>query len=338
MPSFAEWCKAMFRRCRMTCVAVFRAARTLISPVVSRIATYFSTRMPAAISRITVALGGHPEAAPDGGRPDAARKSRSKESHRVYVIRRSVALLLVAAATAMVIVLISSVVNGLQAQDPATRIQERSAASSERIRQGAVILKQAAPSPRAEGVLSEGQRSAIMVKAQEVARRSGKTLHGYHYCVSSTGDVGDIKVFESTVFKTLNSSLGWPRAGATFSYAASSGGSACDMTLILAQASAMKSFSDGCSEEYSCRVGNDVIINADRWTSGTPDWLKAGGSVERYRRLVINHEVGHRLGHLDNEASCTVAGGAAPVMQQQSVSLRGCSPNEWPLDSELWIA
>jgi hypothetical protein len=189
-------------------------------------------------------------------------------------------------------------------------------------------------------VLTQTERDSISSQALKIAQASGKTLHQYRYCVSSKGNVSDLSGFENTVFSILNSTKGWPRAGATFSYEASSKGSGtqCDMTLILAEASTMKSFSDGCSEDYSCRVGDEVIINLDRWNSATTEWLKAGGTVARYRILVINHEVGHRLGHLDNEATCSVSGGPAPVMQQQSMSLGGCAPNEWPLDSELWIS
>ena len=113
---------------------------------------------------------------------------------------------------------------------------------------------------------------------------------------------------------------------------------ACSMTLTLAAADQMTSFSTECSDEYSCRVGNDVIINVDRWNNATEGWLNAGGTVERYRTMVINHEVGHRLGHLDNELTCPAVNQPAPLMQQQSMDLLGCVPNEWPLDEELWVS
>lgn len=187
-------------------------------------------------------------------------------------------------------------------------------------------------------VLNGDERSALFAQAQETAQQSGKEQVQYAYCVSTTGDVGDTASFEDMIFRTLNNPKGWPRAGATFTLADQSAGQACDMTITLAQAQYMTTFSDGCSDEYSCRVGNDVIINADRWNGATPSWIQGGGTLGRYRELVINHEVGHRLGHIDNETPCAGPGNPAPVMLQQSMGLDGCTPNEWPLDSELWIS
>lgn len=91
------------------------------------------------------------------------------------------------------------------------------------------------------------------------------------------------------------------RAGAVFE--PSTDGN-CDFNIVLAQASTLPTFSSVCSEQYSCRVGNNVIINDDRWNSGTDVWMSGGGDLARYRTMVINHEVGHRLGHIDNEMTC----------------------------------
>lgn len=183
--------------------------------------------------------------------------------------------------------------------------------------------------------LSDEQRKTIAEKAKETAAASGKTQHQFTYCVTSTGDVGDISEFERTVYITLNDSRGWPRAGVTFTPIADT--DSCDMTFVLAQAHMMKSFSQDCSVQYSCRVGNNVIINEDRWNEATDSWNQASGSLADYRTMVINHETGHRLGHNDNETVCAASGEPAPLMQQQSMSLRGCTFNEWPLDSELWV-
>lgn len=193
--------------------------------------------------------------------------------------------------------------------------------------------QQSTPEP-----LTDDERAAILSKAEQTATESGNELVTYTYCVASKGEVGDLTEFSDTVFSTLNDPRGWPRAGAVFQEADGTDPNACSMTLTLAAADQMTSFSTECSDEYSCRVGNDVVINVDRWNNATEGWLNAGGTVERYRTMVINHEVGHRLGHLDNELTCPAVNQPAPLMQQQSMDLLGCVPNEWPLDEELWVS
>ncbi|MDR1032679.1 MAG: DUF3152 domain-containing protein, partial [Candidatus Nomurabacteria bacterium] len=114
--------------------------------------------------------------------------------------------------------------------------------------------------------------------------------------------------------------------------------SGCSFVLVLSEAANVPSYAPGvCDTTYSCQAGIYVVINVDRWNSATPSWNGGGGSLRDYRHMVVNHEVGHRLGHRDNEQVCPAAGALAPLMQQQSISLRGCAVNPWPLDSELWV-
>lgn len=75
---------------------------------------------------------------------------------------------------------------------------------------------------------------------------------------------------------------------------------------------------------WSCRVGPDVVLNSDRWIHMTPTYSEIG----EYRAYMVNHEVGHFLGH--GHESCAGEGLAAPVMMQQSKGLAGCRPNAWP--------
>ena len=81
----------------------------------------------------------------------------------------------------------------------------------------------------------------------------------------------------------------------------------------------------------SCRRGNQVILNVDRWLNG-PDVYHASydGELDEYRRYLINHEVGHFLGkgHVGSERCSSAV--RAPVMMQQTFGLDGCAINGWP--------
>ncbi|WP_267594955.1 DUF3152 domain-containing protein [Carbonactinospora thermoautotrophica] len=76
---------------------------------------------------------------------------------------------------------------------------------------------------------------------------------------------------------------------------------------------------------YSCRVRDHVVINAMRWAQGAEAYQ---GRLAEYRIYVINHEVGHRLGH--KHEGCPGPGRLAPVMMQQTKGVGECRPNPWP--------
>lgn len=189
--------------------------------------------------------------------------------------------------------------------------------------------------------LTDAQKSAIFNRAKQTAQTataaSGTGPITYTYCLQTKGNVGNATAFANAVYATLNDPQGWPRAGVVFEQSTEETCASADMAIILSEAQYLPTFSSYCSVQYSCRVGQEVIVNNDRWNGAVDAWLDAGGTLSRYRQMVINHEVGHRLGHIDNETTCAGAGQRAPLMQEQSMHLDGCVPNEWPLDNELWI-
>lgn len=77
--------------------------------------------------------------------------------------------------------------------------------------------------------------------------------------------------------------------------------------------------------DLSCWNGTRSVINAVRWAKGVAQYR---GDLAAYRDYVINHEVGHGLGH--HHGYCPGRGQPAPVMAQQSKTLGGCRPNPWP--------
>ncbi|MGE0732534.1 MAG: DUF3152 domain-containing protein [Acidimicrobiia bacterium] len=109
---------------------------------------------------------------------------------------------------------------------------------------------------------------------------------------------------------------------------------AADFRLVVAAAEEVPGFAEDCVSERtgvpdaSCTVGDDVIINDERWRDGA---LGDDIPLAQFRIHELNHEIGHWLGQ--GHFSCL--GGTAAVNQQQFRSLAGCTANEWPLPFEL---
>jgi hypothetical protein len=174
------------------------------------------------------------------------------------------------------------------------------------------------------------QANTIAAKTDYVRTYSPR-LPIYSYCVAAKdADTSLLNQFSASIAQTLSDPRGWSLGGKLKFQQVQSG---CGMTLWLASAASLPTFSSGCSALYSCRVGTNVIINADPWLHATPTWNSHGGSLADYRALVVNHEVGHWLGF--EHLHCSGPGQLAPVMQQQSIDLEGCQINAWPLQREL---
>jgi hypothetical protein len=154
----------------------------------------------------------------------------------------------------------------------------------------------------------------------------------YHYCVAAKDiSTSFLPEYRQKLAAVYGDPRGWNDNGQAALVYAESG---CDYTAWLSSPAAMTTFSASvCDNYYSCRVGPNVIVNFDRWKGATDPWNAAGGTLEDYRVMVINHETGHwfGFGHRD----CPGAGQPAPVMQQQSIDLQGCTFNPWPTSAEL---
>jgi hypothetical protein len=80
---------------------------------------------------------------------------------------------------------------------------------------------------------------------------------------------------------------------------------------------------------YSCFQHGRAVLNAMRWHRVAAPY---GADLASYRVYLVNHEVGHALGH-GHRFSCGPSG-LAYVMIQQTKGLLGCRANPWPLAPE----
>ncbi|MFF9406925.1 DUF3152 domain-containing protein [Streptomyces anandii] len=144
----------------------------------------------------------------------------------------------------------------------------------------------------------------------------------------------DGRLFADAVQKTLNDDRSWAHGGARTFERVSSGEADFVITLASPGTTATwcaKSGLDTTEDNVSCdsAATERVMINAYRWAQGSKTY---GDKIFAYRQMLINHEVGHRLGH--GHVNCEKNGQLAPVMQQQTKFLDHdgihCLPNPWP--------
>lgn len=144
----------------------------------------------------------------------------------------------------------------------------------------------------------------------------------------------DGALFAAAVQRTLNDERSWARKGAMSFERISSGDP--DFVITLASPGTTdvwcaKSGLNTSIDKVSCDSASTsrVMINAFRWGQGSETY--GADAMFAYRQMLINHEVGHRLGH--GHVSCRTEGSLAPVMQQQTKSLKidgiDCKPNPW---------
>ena len=112
--------------------------------------------------------------------------------------------------------------------------------------------------------------------------------------------------FEEMVRATLTDAGGWAQAGFEFRFADDA-----PYRILLAEAAVVDAtcLPYDTGGRFSCQIGPTVALNADRWREATDTWT---GTLDDYRRMLVNHEVGHLLGRhhvapgyeADAEATC----------------------------------
>ncbi|MCU1370905.1 MAG: putative rane protein [Ilumatobacteraceae bacterium] len=134
------------------------------------------------------------------------------------------------------------------------------------------------------------------------------------------------------VMATLEDPRGWSRAGVRFRL-----DDGAPYRIVLAEPGEVDQLCAPyiTSGRYSCQIGPVVALNADRWRQRPSHW---GGSLDAYRSMLVNHEVGHLIGQHHARPTCSGPGEPAAVMAQQTKALGGCAPNGWPLEWEVRCA
>ncbi|GAA4247500.1 DUF3152 domain-containing protein [Dactylosporangium darangshiense] len=158
-----------------------------------------------------------------------------------------------------------------------------------------------------------------------VAGTAGKLLE---YRIAVERDITGISAagFAEAVEAVFADPRSWPGTG-QWRLRRAGAGEHYDFTIYLVTPATRDRLCNSSYDRYtSCRNGDSVVINVARWAHGVPDY---GADLVTYRQYVINHETGHRLYH--GHELCPGPGRPAPVMQQQTLGLHGCTANAWPI-------
>lgn len=179
----------------------------------------------------------------------------------------------------------------------------------------------------------KGEGSFTAVKGNEKGSSGGQVMR-YRVDVED-GLPLESGLFAQAVHKTLNDKRSWAHEGER-SFERVEGDDA-DFVITLASAPTTdvwcaKSGLDTSEDRVSCDSASTerIMINAYRWAQGAKTF--GDDRMFAYRQMLINHEVGHRIGF--NHVGCSEDGALAPVMMQQTKTLKSggatCKPNAWP--------
>lgn len=254
-----------------------------------------------------------------------------------------------AAATTVLVVVVAGQVagDGPGASSAQSAGEDRGAAESPASRSGRQAPPKGAPpaAPAAPVVYAKLMATQFSMDPKLTAGGEFEAVSGFvkapgkgrkiRYRVDVEKGLGlDGALFAKAVQETLNDERSWAHGGAMTFERVSSGEPEFVITLASPGTTAdwcAKSGLDTTVDNVSCDSASTdrVMINAYRWAQGSETF--GDKAMFPYRQMLINHEVGHRLGY--GHVTCRTPGALAPVMQQQTKSLDvdgiECKPNPW---------
>lgn len=188
----------------------------------------------------------------------------------------------------------------------------------------------ASPSPSTIAIPATGPGTFVTAQADGTTVGTGSRVRRYKVLVEEGIDVRP-SAAAAEIADVLADDRGWTRDG-TNSFRLVSSGS-YDFVVKIATPGTVDEICGAAGlltrGEVNCSVGTDVVVNLKRWVLGSPEF---DGPIHEYRALIVNHEVGHRIGH--GHETCPGAGRPAPAMMQQIKGLKGCVANAWPYDED----
>ncbi|WP_369179288.1 DUF3152 domain-containing protein [Streptomyces mutabilis] len=188
----------------------------------------------------------------------------------------------------------------------------------------------ASPSPSTIAIPPTGPGTFVTAEADGSTVGTGSRVRRYKVLVEKGIDVRP-SAAAAEISDVLADRRGWTRDGINSFKLVSSG--SYDFVVKIATPGTVDeicgAYGLDTGGEVNCAVGTDVVVNLKRWVLGSPQF---DGPIGDYRALIINHEVGHRIGH--GHETCPGPGLPAPAMMQQIKGLKGCVANAWPYDRD----
>ncbi|MFJ3926229.1 DUF3152 domain-containing protein [Streptomyces sp. NPDC090022] len=284
--------------------------------------------MNAARQQERASATGNTPASRRGGRHRGAsgRRGRPRRRGRTYVAGGAVAAGLLGSAA----FLLDETPTGapqMRAEAPATPVSSGAPATP-------VPAPTPTPTPKPTEIAVPAKGAGTFVTAQAGGAKVGQGQRPLRYVVQvETGlDISPTRAADE-IAAILAAPRGWTRNPA-HAFQLVSEGQPHDLTVQIAtpgtaDALCWAGIQQDTEGEYNCEVPGGVVVNLKRWVKGSPTF---DGPIQDYRALIINHEMGHLLGHA--HATCAGPGKPAPVMMQQIKGLHGCVANAWPYDKE----